>query len=51
MICAFLGEYKTQERAKEVLGEIIELYMECNFNSYGGNFGYVTNAVFEMPLE
>ena len=51
MICAFLGEYKTQERAKEVLGEIIELYMECNFNSYGGNFGYVSNAVFEMPLE
>ena len=26
MICAFLGEYKTEERAKEVLQEIVEKY-------------------------
>lgn len=51
MICAFLGEYKTEERAKEVLGEIIELYMKCNFHSYGAGYGYVANAVFEMPAE
>ncbi len=28
MICAFLGEYKTEERAKEVLQEIIDKYKE-----------------------
>ena len=26
MICAFLGEYKTEERAKEVLQEIAQTY-------------------------
>lgn len=26
MICAFLGEYKTEEKAKEVLQEIIQKY-------------------------
>lgn len=26
MICAFLGEYKTEERAKEVLAEIAKKY-------------------------
>jgi hypothetical protein len=29
MICAFLGEYKTEERAKEVLQEIVQ-----KFSSY-----------------
>ena len=51
MIYAFLGEYKTEERAKEVLEEIIELYMKCNCDSYGAGFGYVANTVFEMPDE
>ena len=46
-----LCEYKTEERAKEVLGEIIELYMKCNCDSYGAGFGYVANTVFEMPVE
>lgn len=46
-----LGEYKTEERAKEVLGEIIESYMKCNCDSYGAGFGYVANTVFEMPAE
>lgn len=46
-----LGYYKTEGRAKEVLGEIIELYMKCNFHSYGAGYGYVANAVFEMPAE
>lgn len=37
MICAFLGEYKTEERAKEVLKEIWEFYemskrYECSSN-------------------
>ena len=46
-----LGYYKTEGRAKEVLGEIIELYMKCNFHSYRAGYGYVANAVFEMPAE
>lgn len=46
-----LGKYKTEERAKEVLEEIIELYMKCNCDSYGAGFGYVANTVFEMPAE
>ena len=46
-----LGYYKTEGRAKEVLGEIIELYMKCNFHSYGAGYGYVANAVFGMPAE
>lgn len=46
-----LGYYKTEERAKEVLEEIIELYMKCNCDSYGAGFGYVANTVFKMPDE
>lgn len=46
-----LGLYKTEERAKEVLEEIIELYMKCNCDSYGAGFGYVANTVFKMPVE
>ena len=49
MICAFLGEYKTEERAKEVLQEIIEAYLECNAQSYSTGVGNVKNKVFEMP--
>ncbi len=38
MICEFLGEYKTEERAKEVLQEIWEFYeiakrYECSSNN------------------
>ena len=41
MICAFLGEYKTEERAKEVLQEIIEAYLDCNDQNYLAEFAYV----------
>ena len=51
MICAFLGEYKTEERAKEVLQEIIEAYLDCNDQNYLAEFAYVKNEVFEMPTE
>ena len=51
MICAFLGEYKTEERAKEVLQEIIEAYLDCNGQNYLAEFAYVKNEVFEMPTE
>ncbi len=46
-----LGYYKTEARAKEVLQEIIEAYLECNAQSYSSGFGYVKNKVFEMPEE
>ena len=31
MICAFLGEYETEKRTKEILQEIIEKYKEENY--------------------
>ena len=44
-----LGEYKTEERAKEVLQEIIEAYLDCNEENIYEKFAYVKNKVFEMP--
>lgn len=49
MICALLGEYKTEERAKEVLEEITDMYCRCN--SEYGSIGYVRNRVYKMPKE
>lgn len=49
MICTFLGEYKTEERAKEVLEEITDMY--CGCNSEYGSIGYVRNRVYKMPKE
>lgn len=49
MICAFLGEYKTEKRAKEVLEEITDMYCRCN--SEYGSMGYVRNRVYKMPKE
>lgn len=40
------GTYATEERAKEVLREIIGKYV-CANNDYG----YVENVVYEMPKE
>jgi len=44
MICAFLGEYKTEERAKEVLQEIIDMYKFNRCESIGQK-----NAIYKMP--
>ena len=44
-----IGIYETKERAKEVLREIVEEYMDSN-NSYGSQ-GYVKNKTFYMPKE
>lgn len=44
-----LGEYKTEERAKEVLQKIIEEYMSCNEDSFAGGYGYIRNEVYYMP--
>lgn len=44
-----LGYYKTEERTKEVLEEIIDMYCRCN--SEYGSMGYVRNRVYKMPKE
>lgn len=46
-----LGEYATEERAKEVLEEIIEEYKNSNAVSFYEGYGYVMNRVYEMPKE
>lgn len=52
MICAFLGEYKTEERAKEVLQEIIKAYREYRTAECDGYTNVLQEtAVFEMPAE
>lgn len=43
MTCAFLGEYKTEERAKEVLAEITEFWKNGAMSDYKGFICY------EMP--
>ena len=50
MICAFLGEYKTEERAKEVLQEIIKSYRNYRTAECDGYTNVLQEtAVFEMP--
>ena len=46
-----IGKYKTEERAKEVLQEIINAYLDCNKESFYANFAYVKNIVYEMPTK
>lgn len=46
-----LATYKTEERAKEVLQEIINAYLDCNEENVYEKFAYVKNKVFEMPKE
>lgn len=54
LICMFLGEYATEERAQEVLQEIVGLYRRCQqvIGERGGvaNFIYPPK-VYEMPKE
>ena len=45
-----LGKYKTEERAKEVLQEIIETYKENGIVKID-NAQVENKAVYEMPLE
>lgn len=46
-----IGKYGTEERAKEVLQEIIETYEDCNASAASTGYGYVKNKVYEMPTE
>lgn len=55
MICAFLGEYKTEERAKEVLKEIWKFYeiskrYECSSNN-GITLFLEPTFAYQMPEE
>lgn len=54
MICTFLGEYKTEERAKEVLQEIWNFYenakrYECSSNN-GMTVFFEKRFTYEMPV-
>ena len=44
-----LGTYETEEKAKEVLQEIIQRYIECNDSFISAGYGYVKNSAYEMP--
>ena len=51
MIYAFLGEYKTEERAKEVLQEIVSKYKTTLYNTKTNETVINIPKVFEMPKE
>lgn len=44
-----VGAYETEERAKDVLQEIIKTYEDCNESIVSTGYGYVKNKVYEMP--
>ena len=46
-----IGKYETEERAKEVLEEIIKAYLDCNEQNVLAEYAYVKNKVYEMPTE
>lgn len=47
-----LGYYKTEERAKEVLQEIVQAYKDCNYYSLSETGkGFVENDFYQMPKE
>ena len=48
MISAFLGEYKTKERAKEVLQEIVSKYKTTLYNSRTNETVVNIPKVYEM---
>ena len=47
----FLGEYKTEERAKEVLQEIVSKYKVTLYNSKTNETVVNVPKVYEMPTE
>lgn len=46
-----IATYESEERAKEVLQEIIKAYLDCNEHSVLAEYAYVKNKVFKMPKE
>lgn len=51
MIYAILGEYKTEERAKEVLQEIVSKYKTTLYNPKTNETVVNVPKVYEMPTE
>ena len=51
MIYAFLGEYKTEGRAKEVLQEIVSKYKTTLYNSKTNETVVNVPKVYEMPIK
>ena len=51
MICAYLGEYETEERAKEVLQEIVSKYKTTLYNSKTNETVVNIPKVYEMPTK
>ena len=51
MIYAFLGVYKTEERAKEVLQEIVSKYKTTLYNPKTNETVVNVPKVYEMPKE
>ena len=51
MICAYLGEYATEERAKDVLQEIINKYKTTLYNSKTNETVVNVPKVYEMPTK
>lgn len=52
MICAFLGEYKTEERAKEVLQELVQtLYIKSKLTITSDSIDLNTQEIYYMPKE
>ena len=47
----FLGEYKTEERAKEVLQEIVSKYKTTLYNSKTNETVVNVPKVYEMPTK
>ena len=47
----FLGEYETEERAKEVLQEIVSKYKTTLYNSKTNETVVNVPKVYEMPTE
>lgn len=45
-----VGKYESEERAKEVLQEIVNTYLDCNEENIYEKFAYVKNIVYEMPI-
>lgn len=50
MICVFLGEYKTKERAKQVIQEIIR-HMKNWENLKAGQPSGICSYIYSMPEE
>ena len=49
-VTILLGKYQAEERAKEVLQEIADLYKQSNYICKIANIEYQeTNRIFEMP--